>query len=87
MLKAVRQFNLGKTTRNLALVEKFTGLSSEQVAAACWPPIRGDARIDASALRGYQEWNVARGFLDRVLAEDELVDHRFIDYANDVLDR
>jgi hypothetical protein len=38
-------------------------------------------------LRGYQEWNVARGFLDRVLAEDEFVDHRFIDHANDVLDR
>ncbi len=85
MLQAVRQFNLGKTARNLALVESFTGLTSEQVAAACWAPIPDDARIDAAVFRGYQEWNVAHGLLDRVLADDELVDNRFIDHANEVL--
>lgn len=85
MLQAARQFNLGKTARNLALVESFTGLTAEQAAAACWAPIPDDARIDADVFRGYQEWNVAHGLLDRVLAEDELFDHSFIDHANDVL--
>jgi len=85
MLQAIRQFNLGKTPRNLELVESFTGLTSEQVAAVCWTTIPDDARIDASTFRGYQEWSVAHGLLDRVLAEDELFDHRFIDHANAVL--
>jgi len=87
MLKAVRQFNRGKTPRNLEIVERATGLSAELVAAACWAQIRDDARIDPSGLRGYQEWNVAQGFLERVLSDDELFDHRFIDHANAVLDR
>jgi len=85
MLKAIRQFNLGKTPRNLELAVGFTGLSRAQVSAACWPRTTDDARIDAAALRGYQEWNVEHGLLDRVLTEDELFDHRFIDHANAVL--
>ncbi len=85
MLQAVRQFNQGKTARNLELAESFTGLTSEQVATACWAPTPDDARIDADVFRGYQEWNVASGLLGRVLAEDELFDHRFIDHANEVL--
>ncbi|MGD8818171.1 MAG: ABC transporter substrate-binding protein [Acidobacteriota bacterium] len=87
MLKAIRQFNLGKTPRNLELAASFTGLSRAQVEAACWAPTTDDARIDPSVFRGYQEWNVKRGLLDRVLADDELFDRRFIDHANAVLDR
>lgn len=81
-LQAIRQFRLGKTPRNLNLVEGFTGLSAEQVAAACWPTGPVDARVDPSTLMGYQEWATARGLMDRVLNEEELVDHRFIDGAN-----
>lgn len=87
MLEAVRQFRTGKTPRNLALVEAFTDLGPEQAAAACWPTGQDDARIDASALLGYQEWAVSRGYMQRVLREDELVDHRFIDAANAELAR
>jgi len=87
MLKAVREFNRGKTTPNLDIVERATGLSAELVAAACWAPIRDDARVDPAIFRGYQEWNVARGQLERVLSDDELFDHRFIDHANTVLAR
>ena len=82
ILKAVRQLRLGKTARNLAIVEKASGLTAEQVAGACWPMPSHDARIDATAFRGYQEWSVGRGLLDRVLLENELFDHRFIDHAN-----
>jgi len=87
MLEAIRQFRRGKTPRNLALVEDFTGLNSEQVAAACWPTGLDDARVDASTLRGYQEWAVARGLMQRTLSDAELVDHRFIDHANAELAR
>jgi len=87
MLKAVRQYNLGKTPGNLGIVERASGLSAERVAAACWPVNRDDARIDAAIFRGYQEWNVSKGFVERVLSDDELLDRRFIDHANAVLAR
>jgi len=85
MLKAIRQYNLGKTARNLEMVERASGLSPERVAAACWPVTTDDAGVDAAVFRGYQEWNVSHGFVDHVLADDELIDHRFIDHANAVL--
>jgi len=85
MLKAIRQFNQGKTTRNLEIVERASGLGSERVAAACWPVTTDEASVDASVFRRYQEWNVAHGFVDRVLPDDQLVDRRFFDYANAVL--
>ncbi len=85
LLKAIRQYRLGKTPENLAIVEEATGLTAEQVAASCWPTPTEHARVDPEAFRGYQEWSVRRGLLDRVLTGPELVDSRFIDYANATL--
>jgi NitT/TauT family transport system substrate-binding protein len=86
MLKAVRQYNRGKTARNVEIVSRATGLETERVAEACWIAIPDDGRIDTPTLRGYQEWNVSRGLQERVLDDDELFDHRFIEHANAVLD-
>jgi NitT/TauT family transport system substrate-binding protein len=85
MLQAIRQFNRGKTARNLDIVQRASGLSPERVAASCWPVTDDDAHVDAAIFRGYQEWNVSRGFTDRVLPDGELVDHRFFDHASAVL--
>jgi len=87
VLRGLREFRRGKTPGNLALAASFTGLSAEQVAAACWPTGGEDARFDMATILEYQEWFVARGLMDRVLADDELADHRFIDHANAVLGR
>lgn len=85
VLQAIRQYNHGKTPRNLELVELATGLTPDQVREACWAPMTDDARLDPQIFRGYQEWNVRHGLADRVLEEDELFDPRFIDHANRVL--
>jgi len=82
MLEALRQYWLGKTSRNVELLVDFTGLSPEQVTAACWPSGPDDGRIDLSRIRGLQEWLVSHGFQDHVLTDEELVEHRFINYAN-----
>ena len=87
VLKAIRQYRLGKTPRNLEIVERVTRLTPEQVSAACWPTPSHDARVDPSAFLGYQQWSVSRGLLDRVLAAGELFDLRFIDHANAELSR
>jgi ABC-type nitrate/sulfonate/bicarbonate transport system substrate-binding protein len=86
-LMGVRQFNEGKTPRNLEILTRRTGLGEELLKAACWAPIRDDGRVDAGSLLGYQEWAVSRGIANRILSNDELVDHRFTDHANGVLAR
>jgi len=87
VLAAIRVYRHGKTPRNLEIAQLGTGLTEEQLAEACWPEIPADGRFDPSRLRGYQEWNVAHGFVDRVLADDELFDQRFIEAANAALAR
>ena len=81
VLSGMRQFRRGKTERNLALVESFTGLRADVVASACWPGGRETAHIDAEKIRGYQEWALERGLIDRLLADDEWLEHRFVDAA------
>ena len=87
MLKAIRQFHEGKTTENVSLLSSFTGLSAEQATEACWPTGPDDARVDISTLIPFQEWLVSQGLVERVLSEDEMVDHRFMDGANAILSR
>ena len=87
LLKAVRQYGEGKTPRNLEILERGMGLSREQLTEACWSAMRLDGRIDTESVRGYQEWNVSRGLLGRVLEDHEIFDHRFVDHANEVLAR
>jgi len=87
MLRAIRQYMEGHTPRNLAIVERASGLSASAVRAACWPAARADGRLDVARFHGYQAWAAARGFIDRELSAGELVDDRFIEYANRELAR
>lgn len=85
MLRAIRQYRQGKTPRNMAIVEAATGLTSDQVREACWPDARPDGRIPTGAFRDYQRWMLDRDLVERLLEEDEFVDRRFIQHANEAL--
>ncbi|MGD8331533.1 MAG: ABC transporter substrate-binding protein [Acidobacteriota bacterium] len=82
MLEALRQLRQGKTERNVELLREFTGLSRDQVEAACWPVAPPGGRLDGETLRGFQEWALARGLADRVLANEEFIDPRFFEAAS-----
>jgi NitT/TauT family transport system substrate-binding protein len=84
-LKAVRQYNLGKTERNLKLVSKYTGLDQELLKKACWQYLRSDGRINIESVLDFQSWAVKRGFLDREVPPNQFWDSRYIEYANKVL--
>ncbi|MGD8816134.1 MAG: ABC transporter substrate-binding protein, partial [Acidobacteriota bacterium] len=85
LLKAIRQFREGNTERNRPIVAAGTGLTPEQLDGVCWPWVSADARIDPEVFRGYQEWYMERGLLDRAVTDEQLFDDRFIDHANEVL--
>jgi NitT/TauT family transport system substrate-binding protein len=85
-LQGVRQYNEGKTPRNLEILAKHTGLDPELLARCCWTPITADGRIDLASMLEYQRWMVGKGFLDRVLDEEAYWDPRLVDRACRALD-
>lgn len=87
ILRAIRQLRLGKTPRNLEILQAEMGLSSDELDDICLPPLRDDGRIDREPFRSYQRWAVAHGLIDRVPTDQELFDDRFIDRANAELAR
>ena len=84
-LRGVRQFLQGKTPRNLDLLEKPLGIDRALLTKMCWPPMTADARLNTDSLVQYEQWLLGRKLLDRVMAPAEMVDTRFIEFANRAL--
>jgi NitT/TauT family transport system substrate-binding protein len=84
-LKAVRQYNQGKTVRNLSILTKHTSLESDFLKKVCWPPIRNDGNIKVKRIFDFQDWAVKKGLLDKPATENQFWDPSFINYANQVL--
>ena len=84
-LQGVRQYNLGKTTRNSELLSKETGLDPELLRQACWQPIRGDGKVNVESVLDFQRWAVRRGALDAVVPVERFWDSTFADEANGIL--
>jgi len=84
-LQGVRQYNQGKTDRNLEIVTLATGLEDDLLRRACWPDIRADGAYEAAQLVPAIEWGFETGIVDRLVSADELVDGRFAAHANEKL--
>ena len=70
---AVRQYNEGKTPRNIEILARHTRLPPEQVARACWASIPADGQVRTAGLMAYQEWLLARRAIDRIVPDAEFV--------------
>jgi len=84
-LKGVRQYNLGKTDRNVEILAKYTQMKPEEVKQSCWISMKADGMIDKGSLSGFQEWALARGFLVSLIPPEQLLDMSFVQYANDAI--
>lgn len=84
-LRGVRQYNEGKTERNVEIMAEFSGLDKEFLEAACWYYIHDDGHVNVQSILDFQEWAVAKGYLDSVVPEEQFYDPSFIEYANQVL--
>lgn len=84
-LKAVRQYNQGKTERNLDILAKHTELDRELLRRACWPVMRDDGQINLQSLIEFQSWAQTKGLIDTPVTTDQLWDASFINHANQVL--
>ena len=85
-LKAVRQYNQGKTERNLAILAEQTGLDQEFLKQACWPAIRDNGEINVQSVLDFQAWAVEKRYLDNSVTENQFWDPSFVEYANQMLE-
>jgi NitT/TauT family transport system substrate-binding protein len=84
-LKAVRQYNQGKTERNLEILIKYMQLEPELMKDMCWPTIREDGSLNLASLQDFQDWSVKMGLAEQSLPSEQIVDTRSLDYANEIL--
>lgn len=76
-MKAVRQYALGKTPRNIELVMKHTGLDKALVGRISWPVIPQDGTLDFDWIERYQVWLESQKLVERRLSAAEFLDTRF----------
>ena len=63
-LRGVRQYNEGKTDRNVLILARSTQLPAEMIRRACWAAIHTDGRVRPEAIEGYLDWSLRVGYLD-----------------------
>jgi NitT/TauT family transport system substrate-binding protein len=84
-MKAVRTYNLGKTTRNVQIISKYTGLAPDLLAKTCWPSLNNDGRINVDSVLDFQKWAMDKGLLDKVVETDGFWDASFVENAERTL--
>lgn len=86
-LKAVRQYQQGKTPRNLEIMADFTGLEEGLLERSCWQSFRSDGMINLQSVIDFQTWADARGMLDTELNPEDFWEPQYIEAALAVLDQ
>jgi NitT/TauT family transport system substrate-binding protein len=84
-LEGIKQYDEGKTSRNLEIIAKFTGIEPDILEAACWPSFRQDGSITIQSVMNFQEWAVKMGYLDVSATAEQLWEPMFIEAASQAL--
>lgn len=84
-LNGVRQYNRGKTKRNLDIMNKHTGLTHEFLHRTCWAPIRDNGQIHLQSILDFQSWALMKRYLNKPVKKEELWDPRFVEDASATL--
>jgi NitT/TauT family transport system substrate-binding protein len=77
-LRGVRQYNQGKTARNVEILARATKMDRSTLESLCWPSIRDDGTIAVGSVLRLQEWARRKGLMDRALAESAFWDGSFV---------
>jgi NitT/TauT family transport system substrate-binding protein len=84
-LKGVRQYNQGKTQRNLEIIQKHTGLDMDILKEICFISFHQDGHVNTRSILAVQDWAYEKGYIDSKVPLEQIVDMSFADYANRVL--
>jgi NitT/TauT family transport system substrate-binding protein len=84
-VKAIRQYNQGKTDRNLQIISAYTKLEPELLKRTCLPAMRPSGTVSVDTLLAYQEWAHGLGLIGKMVTAEQLWDPQFVDYTNQQL--
>lgn len=84
-LQGVRQYNQGKTDRNIAILANYTQLDRELLEQSCWVNIEENGLVPEQPVKEYMDWMYANKKITRTLDPDQLFDMSFVSYAHGVL--
>ncbi len=80
-LKGVKQYNEGKTDRNLEILAKYTKLDTDTLQKACWPPMNDSGEINLQTVNEFQAWAADKDLIDKVIPDDQYWDGSFVNKA------
>jgi len=63
-LRGARQFNEGKSDRNVEILSRHMKMPPEIIRGACWATTADDGRVDPADVEPFLEWALAKGYLD-----------------------
>ena len=84
-LQSVAVYQEGKTEHNLDIIQAFTELDRGLLDAMCWPPINPTGEVALDPVTAFQDFAVARGYLDAVVPPEQFYDGSFLTEANQLL--
>jgi NitT/TauT family transport system substrate-binding protein len=84
-LQGAKQYNEGKTERNLAILGNYTKLDRELLNQSCWLPIDPNGDLPRQPVRDYINWMYANRNITHNPDDDLLFDTSYVNYANGVL--
>jgi len=82
-LQGVKQYNEGKTERNLEILQIHTKLDREMLNQSCWLPIAEDGVVIRQPVMEYMDWLYDNGYISRKLDEDQIFDLSYATYAHE----
>ena len=84
-LQGVRQYNQGKTERNLEILSNYTQLDKDVLKETCWVEIAENGEFPEQPIQEYMDWMYANKEITRIVDTDTLVDISYVQSANGVL--
>jgi NitT/TauT family transport system substrate-binding protein len=84
-LEGVRQYNEGKTERNLEILSNYTHLDRDLLKRSCWLPIDPSGDLPRKPVRDYIDWIYENKKITKNPTDDQLFDMSYVNYANGVL--
>ncbi len=72
--RGIAAYHEGKTDRNVMILARELLHDTAAVRTACWPAIRGDARLNVASMLEFQDWAFRRGLLEHPARPDQLFD-------------
>jgi NitT/TauT family transport system substrate-binding protein len=80
-IRGVRQYNEGKTDRNVEIISRYTKFPPEIIRRSCWIPIYNDARVRPEGLSSFMAWALKNEYLDADVPVSMWWDGSYIDAA------